>query len=92
VAVRWLTEARADLVRIFEFNHERNEAYAARVNARLLARGQALGSAPFMGPPLGTLGLRKLSVPDIQYVIVYGVDHADVVIFRVHSTREDWRS
>jgi plasmid stabilization system protein ParE len=86
-----MIEARADLARIFDFNHERDEAYAERVNARLLARGKALARTPFMGRPLGTFGLRQLSVPDIQYVLVYGVDHGDVLIFRVHSTREDWR-
>lgn len=90
MAVVWLAEARADLARIFEFNHERSEAYAIRVENRLLARGQALGRAPFMGAPLGGSGLRRLSIPDIQYVLIYGVDHQDIIIFRVHSTREDW--
>lgn len=80
--------ARADLVRIYLFNAERNARWADRVEARLLERAEALTISPFIGRPMPEPGVRRLSVPDIQYVMDYRVVGHCVRILQIYSTRE----
>ena len=87
--VVWSHGARADLARIHEFNSAWSELWATRVDARLLERASALGRTPFMGRRADNQDKRFLSVPDIQYIILYEVAAEQVTILRVHSTRED---
>lgn len=86
--VRWSSGALADLERIEAFNLTRSEAWAARVETRLLSRSQALALTPNMGRPV-VGNLRELSVPDVQYVLVYRMQPDEVEIVSAHSTRED---
>jgi toxin ParE1/3/4 len=88
VRVVWSWKSRADLARIHEFNAEWSDSWASRVDARLFDRADALGTTPFIGRPADAHGKRFLSVPDIQYVILYEVAADQVTILRVHSTRE----
>ncbi|MGY2733683.1 type II toxin-antitoxin system RelE/ParE family toxin [Sphingomonas sp. UYP23] len=89
MSARWLVAARADLARIYDFNAQRSEAYAARVDAPLIERADALGRRPGMGRPWGKAGLRVLPVVDIQYVITYAMVSDRVTILRVHHAREN---
>jgi plasmid stabilization system protein ParE len=89
VKVLWSDEAQADLARIFDFNLSWSETWAMRVDARLVERGEALGSSPFMGRPADEKDLRRLSVPDIQYVIFYRVTQDQVNIAHIYSTRDN---
>jgi plasmid stabilization system protein ParE len=87
----WLeikSEAREDLARIFEFNLQRSERWAQRVEDRLLDRCEALLLTPRIGRLTEREGLRQLSVPDIQYVIDYQPFEDRVSIVRIRSTRE----
>jgi plasmid stabilization system protein ParE len=87
----WLeikAEAREDLVRIFEFNLQRSERWAVRVESRLLSRCEALLVTPYIGRRLAGRNVRQLSVPDIQYVIDYRLFEDRVSIVRFRSTRE----
>ena len=86
--VEWSEAARADLARIFDFNLQRSDAWAQRVDARLVERAGALGRTPLMGRSVSAGRLRLLSIPDIQYVLSYRIDKERVTIIRVHSTRE----
>ena len=80
--------ARADLARIYAFNAERSTNWAERVEGRLLQRAEALTTSPHVGRPTTEPGVRRLSVPDIQYVIDYRVAGGSVRILRIYSTRE----
>ncbi len=80
--------ARQDLARIWDFNLQRNEQWAEKVQRRLIERAMSLLVAPASGRAVIGTGLRRLSVPDIQYVIDYR-HHSEVVqIMRIRSTRE----
>jgi plasmid stabilization system protein ParE len=80
--------ARADLARIYLFNAERSLNWARRVESRLLQRAEALTVAPHVGRPTAEPGVRRLSVPDIQYVIDYRIAESCVRILRIYNTRE----
>jgi plasmid stabilization system protein ParE len=80
--------ARADLARIYAFNAERSIHWAERVEGRLLQRAEALTASPNVGRPTAETGVRRLSVPDIQYVMDYRVAGHTVRILRIYSTRE----
>lgn len=80
--------ARADLVRIYLFNAERSAQWAERVEARLLQRAEALTVSPYIGRPTAEPGVRRLSVPDIQYVMDYRIVGNCVRILQIYSTRE----
>ncbi len=85
----WSDEAQADLARIFEFNLAWSETWAMRVDARLVERGDALARSPLMGRSVDGKDLRRLSLPDIQYVIFYRVSGDRVIIAHIYSTREN---
>jgi plasmid stabilization system protein ParE len=89
VKVLWSEEAQADLARVFDFNLRFSETWAMRVDARLAERAEALGRSPFMGPAADVKDLRRLSVPDIQYVIFYRVTQDQVSIAHIYHTREN---
>jgi plasmid stabilization system protein ParE len=89
VKVLWSDEAQADLARIFDFNLGWSETSAMRLDARLVERGEALGSSNFMSRLADEKDLRRLSVPDIQYVIFYRVTQDQVNIAHIYHTREN---
>jgi plasmid stabilization system protein ParE len=88
VRLGWRKEALDDLDRIFEFNAERSEALAIKVDRRLTQRAQALTVTPHLGRSHGDFGAFRLSVTDIQYVIDYELAEDLVLIVRIRSTRE----
>jgi plasmid stabilization system protein ParE len=88
VRLGWRREALDDLDRIFEFNSDRSEALAMKMERRLAERVLALEQSPYLGRSLKDAGMRRLSVTDIQYVIDYELAEDLVVIVRVRSARE----
>jgi plasmid stabilization system protein ParE len=88
VRLTWRPEALDDLQRIFAFNARRSEAYAVRVERKLLERVQAIAATPQLGRAVNPPGLRRLSVTDIQYVIDYQPFADRVSIVRIRNSRE----
>jgi plasmid stabilization system protein ParE len=80
--------ARADLARIWDFNMQRSDRWAEKVHRRLMERALGLLVVPRSGRKIKKAGIRRLSVPDIQYVIDYRHDPEVVQIMRIRSTRE----
>jgi plasmid stabilization system protein ParE len=80
--------AREDLARIWDFNVKRSERWAEKVQQRLIERALGLIAAPRSGRRITKEGVRRLSVPDIQYVIDYRHDSEVIQIMRIQSTRE----
>lgn len=84
----WSTRALADLARIREFNETRSDEWADHVEARLRKRAESLSALAHQGRPIGG-DLRRLSLPDVQYVLVYATVGADILaIVEVWSMRE----
>lgn len=89
IGIRWSAKALADLDRIDEFNLTRSAGWARRVQDRIGKRCASLALVPGQGRPIGKLGWRELSIPDIQYVVAYEALDEHVVIHRVRHTREN---
>jgi plasmid stabilization system protein ParE len=87
--LRWTDPAEADLHRHWMFHADRNIGYADRVASRLRERADALLVNPSIGRPVQGRPVRELSVPDIQYVIVYEPRETEILIVRIWSTAED---
>ena len=85
----WRREALDDLDRIFEFNSERPDALATKLERRLTEPAQASTLSPYLGRPLQDVGMRRVSMTDIQYVIDYELAEDLVLIARIRSTREN---
>lgn len=80
--------AEADLERIFAFNSARTLAWAEKVERRLQERARALLVTPELGRGTVRSGVKRLSVPDIQYVLEYRAHSGGIQILRIYSTRE----
>jgi len=85
----WADRASADLLRAYDFHDQYSNAKAERVVRRLRERASTLLVTPYVGRPVGKAGVRELSIPDIQYVIVYRVETDAVEIARIFSTAEN---
>jgi plasmid stabilization system protein ParE len=88
VRLEFKAEAEDDLVRIFEFNMQRSETWAHRVESRLLDRCEELLRTRRLRRALKEANTFRLSVTDIQYVIDYQLAEDLVLIARILSTRE----
>jgi plasmid stabilization system protein ParE len=73
VQLEFRARARSDLARIYAFNIERSEALTA---------------TPFIGRVTEEPGVRRLSIPDIRYVIDYRIAEDCIRVSRIFSTRE----
>jgi plasmid stabilization system protein ParE len=87
--LRWTPEAIDDLDRIDRFNRSRSDAWAERVETRLIERTRTLVTRPNQGRQGLSGSVRLLSLPDIQYVITYRIEDDTVWIVRVHHTCEN---
>jgi plasmid stabilization system protein ParE len=81
-------EAGDDLARIYEFNIDRSASWADKVEGTLLERAHGLGATPHAGRLITRAGTRRLSVPDIQYVIDYQLRETMIEVLRFQHTRE----
>jgi len=80
--------AEADLQRIFEFNQRLSPAWAEKVEDRIWTRAASLIQTPAIGRPTDRPGVRRLSMPDIQYVLDYRAEADRIRMLRIYSTRE----
>jgi plasmid stabilization system protein ParE len=80
--------ARDDLARIWDFNLHLSERWAEKVQLRLIEVAMGLLVAPRRGRQITKAGIRRLSVPDIQYVIDYQPFDDLITVVRIRSTRE----
>ena len=80
--------AEADLERIFLFNIQRSAVWADKVERRLLERARSLLVTPDIGRATREPLVRRLSVPDIQYVLDYRVTEDRISVLRIYNTRE----
>ena len=80
--------AEADLQRIFEFNLQLSSAWAEKVEDRIWARAHSLLQTASIGRTTDRPGVRRLSMPDIQYVLDYRIDADRIRMLRIYSTRE----
>lgn len=81
-------EAEQDLARIYAFNEERSQPWADKVDIGPLAGAERLLRTPNIGRAFTDTGVRRLSLPDIQYVIDYEVLADRISVLRFLSTRE----
>ena len=87
--VIWTREAARQKDDIWDALADRSVGYADRVETRLEARAGKLAAIPFQGRPIGRTGRRRLSIPDIQYILVYRVEDDVIRILRVWHTAQD---
>ena len=80
--------AEADLERIFLFNIQRTLAWAEKVERHLKERAKTLLVTPHIGRATREPGVRRLSAPDIQYVLDYRCTKDRIRVLRIYSTRE----
>jgi plasmid stabilization system protein ParE len=89
--VRWTTEARSDLVRLYEFLAPMNRQAAARaVQSLRAAPARLLRDNPRLGPRLEGFApreVRRLFVGD--YELRYEIQGDAIIIVRLWHTRED---
>jgi plasmid stabilization system protein ParE len=88
VRLEFRARARSDLARIYAFNIERSKQWAERVEQCLLDWSEALTLTPRIGRVTEEPGVRRLSVPDIQYVIDYRIVDDCIRVLQIYSTRE----
>ena len=80
--------AQHDLSRIYEFNLGYSIDRAEKVDERLLRKAASLIDMPRIGRPMSDSSARRLSAPDIGYVIDYDVGEDVVQVLRFQSMRE----
>ena len=61
---------------------------AEKVEDRIWARVGSLIQTPSIGRPTDRPGIRRLSMPDIQYVLDYRAEADRIRMLRIYSTRE----
>jgi plasmid stabilization system protein ParE len=87
-----VTEALADLKRLYDFLVEKDPVAAARAMRTIDRGADSLEAFPERGRPLGDdTGRRELFVPFSTgaYVLRYRIHHDTVVIIRVWHSREE---
>jgi toxin ParE1/3/4 len=85
----WTKPARADVNAIWEYLAERNPYAAEMVDSRILLEVEGLIEFPKRGRPGRVAGTRELVIASLPYLVVYGVEPVEVVIYRVvHGARD----
>jgi toxin ParE1/3/4 len=85
----WTKPARADVHAIWDYLAERNPYAAEMVDSRILREVEGLIEFPKRGRPGRVAGTRELVIPSLPYLVVYGVETAEVVIYRVVHGAQD---
>lgn len=69
--VVWSATARADPIRIFDFNIERGDARAHHVELRIAEQAEMIGQRPLIGRKTRRKDVRERTITDVQYVLRY---------------------
>ncbi len=86
--LRWSPSARHALASVRTFLAERDPAAARRVERRILERANFLARWPQAGRPSHVPGTRELSIPDIQYLIIYEIVGDEILILMLYHSRQ----
>jgi plasmid stabilization system protein ParE len=89
VRIRWTARADADLHRIWNFVADRDVFRADRIEAEIKLRTEQLAVFSKLGRTTRMPGVRKLSLTNIQYVVSYEIDDAEIRIIRVRHTKQE---
>ena len=89
--LRWALRARGDLRRIYDHYSRISPALADEIIAEVERAPDILMDHPFAGPPLPHRTLRKWSVRDVPFVLLYRVLRSRVEIVRVVHAASDWQ-
>ena len=90
MALRWTSNARSDLVRLYEFLQAVNAGAAARVVRQLVAGAKRIPAYPRLGARLAEFEpreVRRVLVADHE--IRYEVSDKDIFVLRIFHVRED---
>jgi toxin ParE1/3/4 len=88
----WTKPARADVNAIWDYLAERNPYAAEMVDSRILREVEGLIEFPKRGRPGRVAGTRELVIPSLPYLVICGVEPAEVVVYRVVHGAQDIRS
>ena len=90
MALRWTTNAQADLARLYEFLEPVNPPAAARAVRGLLAAVRRIPVRPRLGARLAGFGDREVRrIIAGNYEIRFELIAHDVYVLRIFHTRED---
>ena len=87
--IRWAPAAANDLESIHHFLEENRPTYTQSAIQRLYDAARSLKQFSHRGRIGQQNGTRELLVTPLPYIIVYGVEHDIVHIFRIMHTSED---
>lgn len=87
--LRWLSEALAQLDRVYEYISEENPKAARQVFTRIRNAPKHLVRFPESGRCGEVPGTRELIVSNLPYIVVYRVTETEVQILRVWHTGQD---
>jgi toxin ParE1/3/4 len=92
--VRWTDSAAANWEQAFDFIAQENLAAALRLAEKILDLTEMLAVHPFAGRPGRIAGTREMVVPQSPFILVYGVDSVEEIIwiYAVYHGRRRWPS
>lgn len=88
--VRWLANARANLLTIAEYIARDNPIAAYAVHEAILRQVGRLAEHPRVGRPGRVKGTRELVVSGTPYIVAYRVARGGVTILRVLHGAQEW--
>src|SRR5689334_12824258 len=87
--LRWVRESMSDLGNIRAYIGRDSARAAERVRLQIIEAARQLEHLPRLGHPGRRAGTRELGVPGLPYIIVYRVDHDELVILGIfHGAQE----
>jgi toxin ParE1/3/4 len=92
--VRWTETAAANWEQAFEYIAQENITAALRIAEQILDLTEMLAIHPFAGKPGRTPGTRELAVARSPFILVYGVDSSEEIVwvYAVYHGRRRWPS
>src|SRR4051794_38193877 len=81
--ILWTRPARRDMRGILSYIGERNPNATAQVEEHIVKSVEKLADFPYLGRPGRRAGTRELVITRFPYIVIYGVQEQEVVIYRV---------
>jgi plasmid stabilization system protein ParE len=89
LSLRYSARARAQLISIQEYIHDRNPAAAIRVGSAIREAGEILRYFPYCGRVGRSAETREWVVQGLPYVLVYEVGAGEIMILGVFHAAQD---